>query len=55
MLFPEYRENFVDYLIGIDRVDEAGQQLAILVNDDKLVSPNGKTTYQVVNDIFTLH
>ncbi|VDD85968.1 unnamed protein product [Enterobius vermicularis] len=54
MLFPEYRENFVDYLIGIDRVDEAGQQLAILVNDDKLVSPNGKTTYQLWTELCEL-
>ncbi|KHN80930.1 Pre-mRNA-splicing factor syf-1 [Toxocara canis] len=46
-LMPKYREDFVEYLREIDRLDDAAQQLAILVNDDKLVSEHGKTTHQV--------
>lgn len=48
-LMPKYREDFVEYLREIDRLDDAAQQLATLVNDDKLVSEHGKTTHQVTS------
>lgn len=41
------REDFVDYLISIDKLDEAANQLTILVNEDKLISEKGKTVHQV--------
>ena len=44
---PETREDFVEYLIGIDQLDEAANQLAILVNEDNQVSAQGKTTHQL--------
>uniref|UniRef100_A0A0N5ARS9 Pre-mRNA-splicing factor SYF1 n=1 Tax=Syphacia muris TaxID=451379 RepID=A0A0N5ARS9_9BILA len=53
-LSPQHREDFVEYLIGIDRLDDAAQQLAVLVNDDKLVSPNGKTTHQLWTELCEL-
>ena len=46
-LEPGGREAFVEYLKEIDRLDEAASQLAILVNDEKFVSRNGKTNHQV--------
>lgn len=47
-LLPKYREDFVDYLRKIDKLDDAAQQLAILVNDDKPYSEHGRTTHQVI-------
>jgi len=46
-VYPSARENFVDYLKQIDKLDEAAQQLAILVNEDKQISEKGKTSHQV--------
>lgn len=53
-LLPKHREDFVEYLREIDRLDDAAQQLAILVNDDKLVSENGKTTHQLWTELCEL-
>ncbi|MFH4975442.1 hypothetical protein AB6A40_002151 [Gnathostoma spinigerum] len=53
-LLPKYREDFVDYLREIDRLDDAAQQLAILVNDDKPVSEHGKTTHQLWTELCDL-
>uniref|UniRef100_A0A914ZK27 Pre-mRNA-splicing factor SYF1 n=1 Tax=Parascaris univalens TaxID=6257 RepID=A0A914ZK27_PARUN len=53
-LMPKYREDFVEYLHEIDRLDDAAQQLAILVNDDKLVSEHGKTTHQLWTELCEL-
>ena len=44
---PEVREDFVDYLVGIHQLDEAANQLAILVNEDAKISAHGKTTHQL--------
>lgn len=46
-IFPAGREDFVEYLIKIDKLDEAATQLVILVNEDKQVSEKGKTCHQV--------
>ena len=40
-------EEFVEYLISAHRPDEAAERLAALINDDKYISPNGKTKHQV--------
>ncbi|KAK0404643.1 hypothetical protein QR680_017553 [Steinernema hermaphroditum] len=39
-LNPSARDNFVEYLKDIDQLDEAAQQLATMVNEEKLVSRN---------------
>ena len=46
-VYPAGREDFVEYLKQIDKLDEAAQQLALLVNEDKAVSEKGKTGHQV--------
>jgi pre-mRNA-splicing factor SYF1 len=46
-VFPYAREDFVEYLVKIDKLDEAAQQLAILVNEDRPISAKGKTGHQV--------
>uniref|UniRef100_A0A7E5A1A3 Pre-mRNA-splicing factor SYF1 n=1 Tax=Panagrellus redivivus TaxID=6233 RepID=A0A7E5A1A3_PANRE len=51
---PEAREDFVEYLIGIDQIDEAANQLAMLVNEDHASSAKGKTTHQLWMDLTTL-
>lgn len=50
-VYPAAREDFIEYLKGIDKLDEASNQLAILVNEDKLVSEKGKTVHQVFFNI----
>lgn len=47
-VYPAAREDFVEYLKLIDKLDEAANQLAILVNEDKLISEKGKTVHQVL-------
>mmetsp|Transcript_2417 Transcript_2417/g.3520 ORF Transcript_2417/g.3520 Transcript_2417/m.3520 type:complete len:886 (+) Transcript_2417:38-2695(+) len=41
------REEYVDYLEEVEEWDEAANQLAICVNDDKFVSPQNNTKHQV--------
>ncbi|KAE9548019.1 hypothetical protein FO519_008768 [Halicephalobus sp. NKZ332] len=43
----EVREDFVEYLIEIHQLDEAANQLAVLVNEDAKVSAHGKTGHQL--------
>lgn len=44
-LQPENAEDFIDYLISIDRLDEACLKLADIVNNEKFVSKKGKTNH----------
>ncbi|VDM59565.1 unnamed protein product [Angiostrongylus costaricensis] len=46
-LNPRAREDFVEYLIKIDQLDEAARQLVALVNEDMPVSDKGKTVHQL--------
>jgi pre-mRNA-splicing factor SYF1 len=52
-LMPESREDFIEYLISIDYLDEAAKQMAIIVNDEKFQSARGKTAHQVC--VFVLY
>uniref|UniRef100_A0A914D5Y1 BUB1 N-terminal domain-containing protein n=1 Tax=Acrobeloides nanus TaxID=290746 RepID=A0A914D5Y1_9BILA len=51
---PDAREDFIEYLKQIDRLDEAAQELAIIVNEDKLTSAQGKTTHQLWTELCEL-
>ncbi|CAD5235659.1 unnamed protein product [Bursaphelenchus xylophilus] len=51
---PAAREDFVDYLKGIDKLDEAANQLALLVNEDKDVSEHGKSSFQLWTELCEL-
>lgn len=46
-LMPDSREDFIEYLQEIDRLDEAAKQMAIIVNDEKFVSQRGISQHQV--------
>ena len=46
-VYPGGREDFIEYLMKIDKLDEAANQLIILVNEDKPISEKGKTGHQV--------
>jgi len=37
-LLPEDAESYIDYLISIDRLDEACKKLADVVNDESFMS-----------------
>lgn len=46
-VYPAGREDYVEYLKRIDKIDEAANQLAIIVNEDKQISEKSKTGHQV--------
>ncbi len=50
---PEKREEYVEFLKGVDQLDEAAQQLAIIVNDEKFHSNEGKSNHQVTRQLLT--
>ncbi|CAG9759678.1 unnamed protein product [Ceutorhynchus assimilis] len=53
-LFPENREEFVEFLQKIDRLDEASVILAKCVNNDNFISRNGKSKHQLWNELCEL-
>lgn len=46
-LSPENAEEYIEYLRSIDRLDEAAVRLGAVVNDERFVSKEGKSNYQV--------
>lgn len=53
-LFPEDSEEFIDYLVKVDRLDEAAQQLAAIVNNENFASKSGKSNHQLWNELCEL-
>lgn len=53
-LFPEDSESYVEYLTGIDRLDDAAQQLASIVDNEHFVSKHGKSNHQLWNELCDL-
>ena len=53
-LFPENREEYVEYLVEIGRLDEAAVQLAKIVNNENFVSQHGKSNHQLWNELCEL-
>ncbi|KAM3927342.1 pre-mRNA-splicing factor SYF1 [Leptodactylus fuscus] len=53
-LFPENAEEYIEYLRSIDRLDEAASRLAAIVNQDDFVSKEGKSNYQLWQELCTL-
>ncbi|GAB0087733.1 Pre-mRNA-splicing factor syf1 homolog [Sergentomyia squamirostris] len=53
-LFPENAEEYIEYLIGIDRLDEAAQQLASVVDHENFISKHGKSNHQLWNELCEL-
>lgn len=51
---PEETEDFIEYLISIDRYDEAAIKLADIVNDEKFISKHGKTNHQLWHQLCEL-
>merc|ERR1719206_1115863 len=50
-MFPENSEEYVDYLVTIDRLDEASQVLAKCVNNAEFTSRQGKSNHQLWNEL----
>ncbi|CCD67770.1 Pre-mRNA-splicing factor SYF1 [Caenorhabditis elegans] len=44
---PKAREDYVEYLIERDQIDEAAKELTTLVNQDQNVSEKGRTAHQL--------
>ncbi|CAD6184560.1 unnamed protein product [Caenorhabditis auriculariae] len=44
---PRAREDYIEYLISRDQIDEAAKELATLVDQDQAVSEKGKTSHQL--------
>lgn len=53
-LFPEDAENYVEYLTAINRLDDAAQQLASIVDNEHFVSKQGKSNHQLWNELCDL-
>lgn len=50
-LCPEDAEEFINYLVKVDRLDEAAQQLAHIVDNEHFVSKSGKSNHQLWNEL----
>merc|ERR1719266_2761375 len=50
-MYPENSEEYIDYLISVDRLDEASQVLAKCVNNPDFVSKAGKSNHQLWNEL----
>ncbi|KAG9488661.1 hypothetical protein GDO78_004942 [Eleutherodactylus coqui] len=53
-LCPENAEEYIEYLRSIDRLDESASRLAAIVNQDDFVSKEGKSNYQLWQELCTL-
>ncbi|XP_075714912.1 pre-mRNA-splicing factor SYF1 isoform X2 [Rhinoderma darwinii] len=53
-LSPENAEEYIEYLRSVDRLDEAASRLATIVNQDDFVSKEGKSNYQLWQQLCTL-
>lgn len=53
-LCPENAEDYIEYLIAIDRLDEAALKLAEIVNKEDFVSKHGKSNHQLWNELCEL-
>ncbi|XP_043940382.1 pre-mRNA-splicing factor SYF1 isoform X2 [Protopterus annectens] len=53
-LCPENAEEYIEYLRSIDRLDECAVRLATIVNDEKFVSKEGKSNYQLWHELCDL-
>ncbi|XP_077118415.1 pre-mRNA-splicing factor SYF1 [Ranitomeya variabilis] len=53
-LSPENAEEYIEYLRSVDRLDEAASRLATIVNQDDFVSKEGKSNYQLWQELCTL-
>ena len=54
MLHPDDVEDFVEFLLESNTVDEAARHLAELVNDDQFVSSRGKSKHDLWTQLLTL-
>lgn len=53
-LQPEEAEDYIDYLRGSGRLDDAAVKLAEIVNQDNFISKEGKSKYQLWNELCEL-
>uniref|UniRef100_F6SBF1 Suppressor of forked domain-containing protein n=1 Tax=Ciona intestinalis TaxID=7719 RepID=F6SBF1_CIOIN len=53
-LQPEDAEDYIEYLISIDRLDEACVKLAEIVNDEHFLSKRGKSNHALWHELCTL-
>uniref|UniRef100_A0A8C6QD01 Pre-mRNA-splicing factor SYF1 n=1 Tax=Nannospalax galili TaxID=1026970 RepID=A0A8C6QD01_NANGA len=53
-LIPESAEEYLEYLKSSDRLDEAAQLLATVVNDERFISKAGKSNYQLWHELCDL-
>ena len=51
---PEDTEDYIEYLLSIDKMDEAAVKMADIVNDDDFVSKKGKSKYHLWHELCEL-
>ena len=50
-MFPDNSEQFIEYLVSVERLDEASQVLAKCVNNPDFVSKAGKSNHTLWNEL----
>uniref|UniRef100_A0A0K0E011 Pre-mRNA-splicing factor SYF1 n=1 Tax=Strongyloides stercoralis TaxID=6248 RepID=A0A0K0E011_STRER len=50
-IFPENREDLIDYLIRLERMDDAAKELKILIDQNEDISKKGKTNFELWKDL----
>ncbi|XP_072936956.1 pre-mRNA-splicing factor syf1 homolog [Epargyreus clarus] len=53
-LCPEDTEEYIDYLISVEKLDEAAVKLAHIVNNEHFQSKHGKSNHQLWNELCEL-
>lgn len=53
-LFPDDVEELIEYLISQDKLDDAAQKLATIVDNENFVSKHGKSNHQLWNELCEL-
>lgn len=51
---PEETEEYIDYLISIEKLDEAALKLAYIVNADDFISKRGRSKHQLWDELCSL-
>ena len=53
-LEPKEKEDYIKYLKKAGRLDQAASELAIIVNDEKFVSTQGKSKHDLWSELLNL-
>lgn len=53
-LAPDDAEEYIEYLLSVNRLDDAAQQLASIVDNEHFASKHGKSSHQLWTELCEL-